>query len=560
MHILNEVTLERSGAGDRILQGERKVAGLSTSLGYKVSLMMKKYILAACYLFIAVACPAQQSFILNGNMESGTDKPDVWASQGTAHITRDTTVYKTGSASLRIDWDGGSGGAYQKLNPTPTSRFTVKGSVHVEGIFEVAQVAIQSFDPTRKQIGWKAIANPRPGTDWTDFMAQIEPLPAATSIVLLVAGKGTGKIWLDDVSVESVETNQPTGPAGSADSAVPETPPLPMAVAADDPHLLYSGRFDVSDPKAPRCAWPASSVALRFKGRAANVSLNGQSGVRWQVMLDGQPGQVLLNNGQPQLLNLAKDLADGEHTVTLLKRTEPSVGTAKITGFQLNEGAELLQAAAPARRIEVIGDSISAGFGNEAASQNEKFTPDTENAGIAYGALAARALQAEYVCIAWSGKTLWPKNTITELYDRIIPEESASAWDFSRWKPHVVVINLGTNDFSHGNPEEEGWTAAYKEFIARVRKNYPDACIFCAISPMMSDPYSKSKNARTTILHYIGRVVEECQKSGESKVALLELPGQTGALGFGAQWHPSAKQHEATAVVMEQAIREKLGW
>ncbi|CAN5459587.1 SGNH/GDSL hydrolase family protein [soil metagenome] len=343
---------------------------------------------------------------------------------------------------------------------------------------------------------------------------------------------------------------------GWAEDAIP----LPVVVEANSPLLRYTGRFDFSDPKAPRCAWPASAVTLKFKGQAANVAMTGKSGVRWQVTVDGKPGPVLVNDGKPQVLSLAKDLPEGEHTITVLKRTEAVVGTATLTGFQLNEGAVLLQAETPKRRLEVIGDSISAGFGNEAKDQHEKFSPETENAGIAYGALAARAFGAEYVCIAWSGKKLWPDNTIPALYDLTLPMEPGSTWDFSKWIPDVVVINLATNDFGPGNPDEEGWVKAYRDFIGHIRKNYPDAFIFCAVSPMMVDQYSKSKDARTTVTRYITRVVDECQKAGDMKVALVDLPAQTGALGFGAAWHPSARQHENSAEALEKAIHEKLGW
>lgn len=343
-------------------------------------------------------------------------------------------------------------------------------------------------------------------------------------------------------------------------SRAAEAVSLPQQIPANDPHLRYSGRFDFSDPKAPKCAWPASTVTLKFKGRAAEVEMVGKKGVAWQVSVDGKPAQVLTNDGNAQVLSLAMDLPEGEHTIALVKRTEPLVGTASIMGFRLNEGAELLQAEVPKRRMEVIGDSISAGFGNEAKDQHEKFTPETENASITYGALAARALGAEYVCVAWSGKKMWPDNTIPELYDRILPLDPGSQWDFSKWTPDVVVINLATNDFGPGNPEEEGWVKAYLDFIARVRKNYPKAYIFCATSPMMADAYSKSKDARTTATRYINRVVDECHKAGDPRVTMVDLPAQTGALGFGAAWHPSARQHENSAEVLEKAIREKLGW
>jgi len=526
-----------------------------------------KFLPYYCILLWALlsgAALGQQALIQNGNMEAGTEIPEHWGAQGAAKIARDTVVFKSGSASMRIDWENGSGGAFQRLEPFPCGGVTVKGSAKVEGQFEIAQVALQLFDASRKPAGWKIVKLLKPEANWTDFSASITSLPPnAASALLVVAGKGCGRIWLDDLSVEGTAASSSPDASKGAEAAatpVPEAAPLPMAIPADDARLQYIGRFDGKDPKAPRCSWPASAVTLRFKGTAANVCLNGGANVRWQVIVDGTPGPVLVNNGKPQTLSLLAGAPQSEHTVTLLKRTESLFGIAKITGFQLNEGAELLKAAPLGRAIEVIGDSISAGYGNEAANQYEKFSPMTENAGIAYGALAARALKADYVCIAWSGKKLWPDNAIPDLYDRSIPTENGSTWDFTLQKPDVVVINLGTNDFSPGNPAEEEWVKAYKIFIGRIRSNYPEAYIFCAVSPMISDAYSKSKNARTTITAFLNRVVTECQSAGEKKIALVEFPMQTGALGFGAAWHPSARQHEAMAGILEKEIRTKLGW
>lgn len=514
------------------------------------------------FLLGAFHCQAQQSLIQNGAMDEEGDPLLGWAVKGDLKAERDSEVFHSSPASLRLTWDGGSGGISQKLIPFPADPFTVRGSARVTGTFEVAQVAVQFFDANGKQNGWRIVALLKPSENWVNFQTQIQPVESAAAALLVVVGKGTGQIWVDDLSAENAGGEAANSATSSMQSMKmsAEAVPLPVKVAADDPHIKYTGRFDFSDPKAPRCAWSASAVTLKFQGTAINVEMSGSRTTRWQVLVDGQPTSILINNGDLQLFSLAKDLPKGQHTVTLLKRTEANLGVGKITGFQLSEGAELLPVESAARGIEVIGDSISAGFGNESKSQHEKFSPETENANIAYGALAARALQAEYVCVAWSGKTLWPKNTITELYDRVIPQETKSQWDFSRWRPQVVVINLGTNDVLQGTPDEKEWVAAYQAFIGRIRRNYPEAYILCAISPMLNDQFSKTKDARSAIIRYVDRVVKECRDAGDAKVAKLEFPAQTGEFGFGAGWHPSSGQHEAMAEVLKKAIGEKLGW
>src|SRR5580704_17691857 len=68
---------------------------------------------------------------------------------------------------------------------------------------------------------------------------------------------------------------------------------LPMAVAPDDPHLAYVGRWDTRDSAGPRCEWSGTSVSLRFHGVATSVTLNDGGSNYFQVVVDGKPAEVL---------------------------------------------------------------------------------------------------------------------------------------------------------------------------------------------------------------------------------------------------------------------------
>ncbi len=46
-------------------------------------------------------------------------------------------------------------------------------------------------------------------------------------------------------------------------------------------------------------------------------------------------------------------------------------------------------------------------------------------------------------------------------------------WDFSLYQPHVVVINLGTNDFGPADPGTP-FETAYVSFVQAIRTKYPD--------------------------------------------------------------------------------------
>jgi len=335
---------------------------------------------------------------------------------------------------------------------------------------------------------------------------------------------------------------------------------LPVDVAPTDANIRLVGRFDQRDAAGPRCSWSGSAILAQFEGTALNVKLKGASD-QFQIVLDGKPTTVLaLRNGQT-VYPVAQGLADGKHTVELFKRTEPLVGTVQFLGFQLEKGKHLLPLPErPGRRIEVIGDSITCGYGNEAPKKEEHFSAATENNYQAYGALAARELKAEYVCVAWSGRKLWPDNTIPEIYGRALPQDAASAWDFGPWKADVVVINLGTNDFGPKNPDRKAWTEACQAFLRTIRKNYPEAHIYLAVGSMMSDGYPPGRKALSTIREYLNFVVEEATKAGDKRVHFLEFEGQKEANGIGADWHPSVKTHQIMAAKLVAAVRKDLQW
>lgn len=333
---------------------------------------------------------------------------------------------------------------------------------------------------------------------------------------------------------------------------------LPVAIAPTDASIRYVGRFDQRDAAGPRCSWPACSVSIRFQGSAVNAKIRDEGHNFWQTIVDGRPAAVLELGAGEQLYALAAGLPEGEHRVDLVKATEGLVGISQFTGFQLSEGGKLLPVPAPSRRIEVIGDSISCGYGNMAGSQFESFSPKTENAYYTYGAIAARQLGADYLCVAFSGKKMWPDNTIPEMYNRTLTFDEGSEWRFASYVPDVIVINLATNDFGSGNPEMTGWTGAYAAFIRRVRQNAPKARIYCAIGTMMAD--WEPRKPLTTLRGYLAKVVADCAAAGDSAVQIIDFGVQNPVHGIGANWHPSKKTQELMGEQLAATLQKDLGW
>ena len=332
----------------------------------------------------------------------------------------------------------------------------------------------------------------------------------------------------------------------------------PGVVSPYDPRICYVGRFDRRNNVGPIGSWPAVEARVRVRGLGVEATIQ-ESGHDWlQIVLDGVPTRAVeLQPGVQTVEVLAR--SPGDHTFEFVKRTEPFVGSVQFLEFEPSHGT-LLKARSRTRRLEAIGDSITCGFGNEASSGSVPFTPATENAYESYASIAARACDADVDIIAWSGRKMWPDNTIPSIYDLIVPTDPTSAYNFKSLAPEAVLINLGTNDFGQRNPDEAEWTGAYKGFVARLRNHYPKAILYIAIGSMMSDNFPEGQRALTTIRSYLTRMVDSLRAAGDSRIRLLEFNQQSPEDGYGAAYHPNLTTDRKMGDTLATALKKDLRW
>jgi lysophospholipase L1-like esterase len=352
---------------------------------------------------------------------------------------------------------------------------------------------------------------------------------------------------------ESPSAPAPSPVMASLGEAVTPKAPTPPAPA---PTVKLVGRFDTSDPAAIRFAWPGSMIAARFKGTGISARLKDDGNNRFQVLIDGEPKAVLKTDRTKESYTLAEGLTEGVHDVAIYKRTEAKVGEVAFLGFDA-QGSILPPPPPGERRMELIGDSITAGYGNEGPGAVCTFNPAEENQYATYGAIAARALNAEHVTIAWSGKTI---GEMTDYYERTLPSRPESVWDFKAWTPQLVVMNIGTNNFATYDPGETRYVRIYSNLYDRVRKAYPQAFIMCLLGPMLTDVYPPGKQNLTLARKYMKAAIEKIKASGETNFEYVELPEQNHANGLGCGFHPSLKTHKLMADRVVAVAKERLGW
>jgi lysophospholipase L1-like esterase len=344
-----------------------------------------------------------------------------------------------------------------------------------------------------------------------------------------------------------------------------------IQIDADNPLIKYTGRVDFSNPKAPRFAWSGVSIKAAFEGSVCKVMLTdyasgtdatgGTHSNFFNLIIDGKRIIVVKCNKEGKQIYEVNSLSDTNHTIEIFKRTEALIGEVEFKGLILASGKKLLPlpVAQTVRRMEFIGNSITCGYGNEGPDQDCKFSGTTENGYMAYGAITARNLKAEYVAVPFSGKGLTrnydegPHETMPQLYDRILANKPDLKWDFKKYTADVVVINLGTNDFAHSNPDSALFVQTYIKFIGTIRSNYPNASIICLTGSMMSG------EALSALKRYIQAVLAELNKKGDNKVYTFNMSAQ-GSLGFGCDWHPNVKQHQKNAEELTGFVKGKMGW
>lgn len=328
----------------------------------------------------------------------------------------------------------------------------------------------------------------------------------------------------------------------------------------------FLGRVDNAYKGKVIFSYPGVSVKLKFKG-SSKISVLMADTLRsipeqsnyFYLFIDGKLKGKIQPSTQMQPIVLADGLSKSEHTVELIKLTESQVGTTIFNGFLLDVRSKVLKSDYSADlNVEFIGNSITCGYGNEVASFPPKsgFESINQNNYFAWGAIVARKLSANYQCVAYSGRGLRRNfsgdslGTLPLIYNRVLPDDDDSHWNFKNYTPNLLVINLGTNDFSAETNlgltvDSVEFVSSYLKFVKQLRDFYPQATIVCVVGPMMSDDYPKDGMQWSRIQRYVGSVVSSSNKAGDSNIYYFAHDPQLPP--FGEDYHPSKSTHERMA-------------
>lgn len=278
-----------------------------------------------------------------------------------------------------------------------------------------------------------------------------------------------------------------------------------------------------------------------------------------------EPFKVAFMGARDSVVTLATALPQGQHTVRLMYIIEGYDLKPSFWGFVLDSGATLLPPPAlPSKTIEFIGNSITCAYGNESISEADHFEYETENHYYSYAQMTARNLGAQAHVVARSGigvyrhyggpKTGTPENVMTTEYEYTNLYDRSERWDFRRYQPQVVCINLGTNDLSTNNYDVKRFKQAYQQFYKQVRGHNPQTKIVFLTGSMMGG--KELEIAKKTL----NELVDEAKKNGDQQVYRFDFTPHNGSLKYGADWHPSIWQHQFMAAELTSYLRQLMQW
>lgn len=316
----------------------------------------------------------------------------------------------------------------------------------------------------------------------------------------------------------------------------------------------------------------ASAAEFVIKAQSLDITMSGDSSAngentsnaRFAVYVDGE--RVL-----------DECMLSSEQTYSVFKYDEPKEVTVKI--IKLSESAQSIvgiksltaecvgypaPTAEKALKIEFIGDSITCAYGVDDENRDHSFSTHTEDATKGYAYKTAELLDADYSLVCYSGhgiisaytgdgvineSGLVPKiyTQIGKTWSSVAPNVNKIDWDFSKFEPDYVVINLGTNDASYvkGNAQKAAvFQTEYCEFIKLVRKNNPNAHIICTLGVMGADLYKYVEQAAG----------EYSTQTNDYNISCIKLNSIDPSDGYAADWHPVEATHTKAAAQLSEYI------
>ncbi len=325
------------------------------------------------------------------------------------------------------------------------------------------------------------------------------------------------------------------------------------------------------------CGLSGSGIAFTCQARQIKITFAGDDSTTGNET-EGKARFAVYANGvrvvdalmtEPQQQYVVWNSADYENvSIQVIKLSECAMSTIGISGIDADAPDDIHPVPAKEQKIEIIGDSITCGYGIDREDPETSFETATEDVTRAYSYKIAKAMDADYSFVSYSGYGLISGYTDTDIpqkdqlvsdyYEKVgfsyakpegTIELAQQPWDFSRFQPQTIIINLGTNDDSycqdHTDRQEE-FKDLYVEFLKVVRGHNPKARILCGVGMMGARIYP-----------YVEQAVRDFrEQTGDGQIDSLRLPEQLPEDGLVSDAHPTEVTHAKAAARITAYLRK----
>jgi lysophospholipase L1-like esterase len=301
--------------------------------------------------------------------------------------------------------------------------------------------------------------------------------------------------------------------------------------------------------------WPGTYFRAAFRGSQVYFRVVAGKQIL-HIVIDNQSIAPLV---KPDPGVYAIDgLTQTAHTIEILIATESQDAPNTFGGFAVPANEKPLTPPRRQRQIEFIGDSHTVGYGNLSATHNcteDEVWANTDDT-QAFGALTAAHYDADYQVNAISGRGVvrnydgTPADTLPQAYPYVLFDKQQKVSD-PAWHPQVIVLALGTNDFTTKLHPNEPWKtrddlhrdyeATYAQFLEQLRARNPRALFIVWATDMVNGEIEAEAQ----------KVVHALEQQGDHHIQFLPIDG----LSFTAcNWHPSLADDQVIAAKLIHVI------
>lgn len=301
-----------------------------------------------------------------------------------------------------------------------------------------------------------------------------------------------------------------------------------------------------------------ASIKGAFRGSTLEITLRGDPAEKGRntyirLTLDGRSRRIRLPLKEK---TVALSAPSGEHSFEIVKLSESQSNALSISSI-VTDGDFLPLKEEKPLKIEFVGDSITTGYGVRAKNADEEYTTATQDVLLSYAGLTARALNAEMQIVAASGwgmyKSKYASQALPDYYFNIDLTRNTEPWDFSLFRPNIIVVALGTNDFSYlGDLEEAKRTREYaalkKKSVAFLR-----ALLTQGVPVIWIYGFSGSDNQKD-----LPALVSEVWREIDSPALYTLQVKDAHGLNDVSAGHPGKRTHRFAAKLLTRLIRTLL--